>query len=101
MDLSGDLKTFYITTILQLLHNNAKSGMLRVWCEADEVRIFFQDGAIIYAVKSRHDNRLGQLLKQQGLIIDKQLRECLLTAHERALLILYSYDKLPTTLLAN
>jgi hypothetical protein len=83
MDLSGDLKTFYITTILQLLHNNAKSGMLRIWCEADEVRIFFQDGAIIYAMKSRHDNRLGQLLKQQGLIIDKQLRECLITAHER------------------
>lgn len=82
MDLSGDLKTFYITTILQLLHNNAKSGVLRVWCEDDEVRIFFQDGAIIYAMKSQHDNRLGQLLKQQGLITDQQLRECLTSGRQ-------------------
>ncbi len=41
MALAGDLKTFFITTILQLLHNNVKTGVLRVWCEYDEVRIFF------------------------------------------------------------
>ncbi|MFZ2632789.1 MAG: DUF4388 domain-containing protein [Desulfosalsimonadaceae bacterium] len=85
MPLAGDLKTFFITTILQLLHNNAKSGVLRVWGQDDMVRIFFQDGAIIYAMKSQHDNRLGQLLKQQGLISDQQLQECLVIGREKKL----------------
>jgi len=85
MDLTGDLKTFFITTILQLMHSNAKSGVLRVWREAEEIRIFLQNGAIIYAMKSQHDNRLGQLLKQQGLISDKQLKECLIIGKEKRL----------------
>lgn len=83
MDLTGDLKTIPITTILQLLHTGAKSGVLRVGREEGEVRIFFQDGAIIYAMESRHDNRLGQLLRQQGLISGQQLRECLMIGRER------------------
>jgi len=85
MDLAGDLKTFFITTILQLLNNTAKSGVLRVWRGEDEVRVFLEGGAIIYAMKSQHDNRLGQLLKQQGLISDHQLKECLKTGHEKKL----------------
>ncbi len=85
MALTGDLKTFFITTILQLLHNNSKTGALRVWRAHEEVRIFFQDGAIIYAMKAQHNNRLGQLLKKQGLISDQQLRECLRTGHEKKL----------------
>ncbi len=68
MALSGDLKTFFITSILQLLHNNAKTGVLRIWCRNDKVKIYVHDGAIIYAMKLQHDHRLGQLLQKQGLI---------------------------------
>jgi hypothetical protein len=85
MALTGDLKTFFITTILQLLHNNAKTGVLRVWCSSDKVKIYAHDGAIIYAMKLKHDHRLGQLLKKQGLISDQQLKECLLIGREKKL----------------
>jgi hypothetical protein len=85
MALSGDLKTFFITTILQLLQNNAKTGVLRVWCSNDKVKIYVHKGAIIYAVKLRHDHRLGQLLKKQGLISDQQLKECLSIGREKKL----------------
>ena len=77
MALTGDLKTFYITTILQLLHNNAKTGVLQVWRKNTQVTILVDSGAIIYAMKSKHDSRLGQLLKKQGLISDHQLKKCL------------------------
>jgi hypothetical protein len=85
MALTGDLKTFFITTILQLLHNNAKTGVLRVWCSSDKVKIYVHEGAIIYAMKLKHDHRLGQLLKKQGLISDQQLKECLLIGREKKL----------------
>jgi len=85
MALTGDLKTFLITSILQLLHNNGKTGVLRVWCSSDRVKVYLHEGDIIYAVKLQHDHRLGQLLKKQGLISDRRLRECLAIGREKKL----------------
>ena len=85
MSLTGNLETFYLTTILQLLHNEQKTGVLRVMRKDEEIKIFIQEGAIIHATRSEGKNRLGDLLVKHGMIADKQLKECLALSQEKKL----------------
>ncbi len=81
--LKGNLEHIYLASILQLLCNDKKSGMLRVWNAEDEVRIFLDHGTIVYSMGSQKATRLGYLLRSEGLIPQDQLWHCLQMARER------------------
>jgi antitoxin component of RelBE/YafQ-DinJ toxin-antitoxin module len=77
MPLSGNLETFHITNVLQLLHNDQKTGILTVTWKDETIKVYIREGHIIYATKSHEKNRLGDLLIKNGIITEKQLKECL------------------------
>lgn len=83
MSLKGDLKTTFIADILQLLCLEQKNGVLRVTSGKNEVKVFFEMGDIVYASESQKDDRLGYLLKSEGIISDEQLKKCLALAKVR------------------
>jgi len=85
MALTGNLETFYLTTILQLLHNDQKTGILRVMRDDEEIKVYIQEGAIIHATRSQGKNRLGDLLVKHGIITEKQLKDCLKHSQEKKL----------------
>lgn len=80
MALVGALKTFSLSTILQLLCNEKMTGILRVNNVGVEYQIFILDGHIIYAIEPLKKARLGDLLKQDGLLTENQIQECLVIA---------------------
>ncbi len=77
MPLSGDIDTVYLFSILQLLCNDKKTGVLRVWKGIDDVKIYLNEGTIIYATGSKKKFRLGYLLRTSGLVSAQNIRECL------------------------
>jgi len=77
MPLTGNLETFHITNVLQLLHNDQKTGILKVTRKNEAIKVYIRKGDIIHATKSHENNRLGDLLIKQGVINEKQLKECL------------------------
>ncbi|MCU0555740.1 MAG: DUF4388 domain-containing protein [Desulfobacterales bacterium] len=85
MNLKGDFDPSSLASILQLLSNEKKTGVLRVVSDDNEVRIFIQDGAIIYAMGSQKEGRLGHLLISKGLITPDQLQQCLAEARSQKL----------------
>ena len=83
MSLKGNLKTSFIADILLLLCNEQKNGVLRVTSGKNEVKVFFEEGDIVYARESLKDDRLGYLLKSEGIISAEQLKKCLEVAKEK------------------
>ena len=77
MALVGALKTFSLSTILQLLSHEKMTGILRVNNVGVEYQIFILEGYIIYAIQPLKKARLGDLLKQDGLLTENQIQECL------------------------
>ena len=73
MPLTGNLETFKLNSIFQLLNDDQKTGVLKVRNEDKEIRIYIKDGEIIYATGSQKQERLGQFLKNNDLISQKQL----------------------------
>ena len=83
MSLKGNLETFLLHSILQLLNNEMKTGVFQANRANQEVKIYFFEGAIIYAMGSKKENRLGDLLLKRGLISKAELNECLIGAREK------------------
>ena len=77
MSLKGNLETFFLNSILQLLSDDQKTGVLQVKNHQKEVKIYFQDGDIVYATGSQRENRLGYHLQSKGTISREKLHECL------------------------
>ena len=77
MPLTGNIETFHITNILQLLHNEQKTGILKDTWKNEAIKVYIKEGKIIHATKSHEKNRLGDLLIKHGVINEKQLKECL------------------------
>ncbi|MBI9075317.1 MAG: DUF4388 domain-containing protein [Desulfatibacillum sp.] len=77
MHLKGNFETASLTTILQMLANDSKTGLLRLTNEDNDVRIFFQEGVVIYARGTAQEHALGQVLMSKGAISPQQLDECL------------------------
>lgn len=82
MNLQGDFEGLTLASILQLLCNDQKTGVLTVTCEGDESRVFFEEGTIIYATASLKEARLGYLMRNDGVISAQQLQKCLAQAKE-------------------
>ena len=83
MTLKGSLQTVSLYGIIQLLCNEHKSGILRVFRDREEYQIFYLEGSIIYAIESKKEARLGTLLIRDGLITAEKLKDCLQLARER------------------
>lgn len=77
MSIKGNLETVYLPTILQMLSSEDKTGILRLQKEDNEVHIYIQNGFIVYATESGKKIRLGDMLKQNGILSSKQIQECL------------------------
>ena len=77
MSLKGNLETFFLNSILQLLSDDQKSGVLQVKNHQKEVKIYFQDGEIVYATGNQRESRLGYHLQSKGTISRENLHECL------------------------
>jgi hypothetical protein len=73
MALKGNLETFLLTDILQLLHNDRKTGALQVKNGDDEARFIVKDGAVVCAMSTDKETRLGNLLIAGGYITLERL----------------------------
>ena len=80
MSLSGNLSTFPIHSILQLMSEEQKTGLLQVTREGQEIKVYFKDGYVVYAIGARKENRLESLLLNDNLITEAQLNESLAMA---------------------
>ena len=77
MSLKGNFESFYMNSIFKLLNDEQKTGILRVVDGAKEIRIYFLDGNIVYAMGSQKQDRLGAFIKKQSVISNDQLKACL------------------------
>ncbi len=85
MNLQGDFEGLFLTSILQLLCNDQKSGLLLVNSGSNECKVFFDEGTIVYASGSQKESRLGYILRRDGIISAEQLQKCLALAREQKL----------------
>ncbi|MBF0227329.1 MAG: DUF4388 domain-containing protein [Desulfobacterales bacterium] len=88
MPLKGTIDTISLASILQLLCNEKKTGILKINNidtnnESIEYQFFYYEGAIIFAIQSKKEARLGVLLKNKGIVTDVQLNEALDIAKEK------------------
>jgi len=83
MSLKGNLNTIELTDLLQLLCNDHKTGVLEITNENNEVKVFIQDGSIIYATSSQKEFRLGTLMVNEGIITGKQLMNAIVASREK------------------
>lgn len=83
MALRGNIETFYLSSLLQLLSNDNKTGVLQLSSRDDIVKIFFKEGTIIYATSSKKEDRLGYILKSEGIIGTEELKNCLQIAEQQ------------------
>jgi len=82
MTLKGDLGTVGLTTILQLLESDSKTGLLQIKSKEKIAGLFVKDGSIAYATCSQSNSRLGYLLRSSGVITDEQLETHLALSKE-------------------
>jgi hypothetical protein len=82
MNLQGDFEGLTLASILQLLCNDQKTGVLTVTSGEEESRVFFEQGTIVYASSSLKESRLGFLIRNDGVISVQQLQKCLSLARE-------------------
>jgi hypothetical protein len=75
MALTGTLKDFGIAEILQLIGQQAKSGVLHLASKNEEIHILWADGNVVRAEDAGRKARekLGSLLVRAGLLSQEQL----------------------------
>ncbi len=83
MPLKGDLSTIPITTVLQMLCDENKTGVLRAQNGAKQVKFFIQDGAVLCVMGTLERARLGSILRNSNLISKEDLGRCLEIAREK------------------
>lgn len=77
MNLQGDFEGSFLTSILQLLSDDQRTGTLSVGSGEKECKVFFREGTIVYAQSSQKQFRLGSLLRRHNIISENQLQEAL------------------------
>jgi hypothetical protein len=82
MSLKGSLETFQLASLLQLLSNDQKTGVLRVTDSQNEAKIFIKGGIIVYASSSQEELRIGHFLIKNGAISKEDLHRCLQLAKD-------------------
>ncbi len=84
MSLSGNLSTLPLNSILQLISDEEKTGVLKVSNGPQEVKIYFKDGYVVYATGFQEEPRLDSLLLKDNVVSKAQLSDCLATAKAQA-----------------
>jgi Domain of unknown function (DUF4388) len=86
MALTGTLKDFGIAEILQLIGQQAKSGVLHLTSREDEIHVLIADGCVVSAEYAgrKQKERLGAMLVRAELITRDQL-DAALAAQSRTL----------------
>jgi len=82
MAFRGNIETFFFSSLLQLLTNDRKTGVLHIEKEKGEVDVFIKEGSIVNAISSRSKNRLGYLLRTKGIITSEELENSLAISKE-------------------
>ena len=77
MSIKGNLETFDLSSLLQMLNYEKKTGRLKITSKDNEVLIILQQGDVVFATEARKTNRLGLLLMNNGLIDQQALDSCL------------------------
>ena len=75
LDLQGRVERFTLPEIFQLIASSRKSGTLGIQKDDSIVMVYFKNGNVIYGYGPRQTFHLGQLLKERGIITEKQLEE--------------------------
>lgn len=83
MALEGNLETFYLSSLFQLLSNDKKTGRLRISHDDDVVTVNFSEGTIVFATSTDNEKHLGNLMRSEGVIGDMELENYLLIARNR------------------
>ncbi len=68
MALKGDLETINLPDILQLLSSARKTGALSIRRGAEEKRLYFRGGMLVYASSTDEREKLGSVLVREGYI---------------------------------
>jgi len=78
MPLNGDVQTFSLAAIVQMVHDERKTGILTVSTPRRRIGIYFREGNIIH-VRGNTDKelKLGALLKANNLISEDRLEDML------------------------
>ena len=79
MALEGELRDFNILEVIQLLGQQGKTGVLRLWRwgkRGDEAGIFFSGGRITHATSTQRTkgDLLGERLEKTGVISQDDLK---------------------------
>ena len=82
MNLQGDFEGSFLTSILQLLSNDHKTGLLRVASGDNECKVLFDKGTIVYATSAQKESQLGHTLRRDGIISAEQLQKCLVISRK-------------------
>jgi len=53
--------------------------------EEDEVKVYFQEGTVIYAISSQKEHRIGYFLKSKGMLSERDLQKCLQVGKQKKL----------------
>ncbi len=77
MSLKGNLEAFPLSSVLQFLSNDQKTGLLHIKSNKKRVKVIINNGAIIYAMGTQKEFRLGSILVNDRIITKEQLEECL------------------------
>ncbi|MFO0728318.1 MAG: DUF4388 domain-containing protein [Myxococcota bacterium] len=79
MALKGTIKDFGIADIFQLIGHQAKTGVLILRDEVDEVRVYFQGGAVVRAESSSRPQHLllGSMLLNAEVLTKEELDRAL------------------------
>jgi hypothetical protein len=79
MALKGTLRDFGIAEILQLIGQQAKSGILHLTSREDEIHITIADGNVVGAESARRQarDRLGNMLVRAEIITNEELEHAL------------------------
>jgi hypothetical protein len=78
MALRGNLKTFALSAVCRMIHEEAKTGILEVTSGGRTIQIYFKQGVIVFlSGNASAELSLGALLKASGLIDEGRLQQAL------------------------
>ncbi|UCG12949.1 MAG: DUF4388 domain-containing protein [Deltaproteobacteria bacterium] len=83
MSLKGNIETFNLASILQLLSGDKKTGILTIAEKGRLAKVYFKNGSIIHAVGNQKEVRLGYLLRAKGIISAQELQKALTLAKHK------------------
>ena len=79
MALRGTIKDFGIADIFQLIGQQAKTGVLVLNNDVDEIHVYFREGSVVFAENMTRPGQmlLGSLMVRAGLLTQSQLDRAL------------------------